>query len=227
MKTISWNYRGLGNSRAVRALGDLVKSRKPNMLFLMETLSNTDIRRKLSKKMGFEHCWSVDSQGRSGGLALMWDKSIHCEVVEADSNFIDVNILNNNVSIWRLTGFYGYPERTRRRDSWELLRCLAVKSSLPWFVFGDFNDMISEKDKKGNHKHPQAFLNGFKEVLDEIQLIELDLMRGRCTWEKSRGTLGWVRERIDRVFASASWWKKFPLCKLVVHHVIYSDHDPI
>ena len=36
-----------------------------------------------------------------------------------------------------------------------------------------------------------------------------------------------VRERIDRAFATASWWQKFPLCNLSVHHTICSDHEPI
>lgn len=32
---------------------------------------------------------------------------------------------------------------------------------------------------------------------------------------------------MDRAFATRAWWNKFPLCKLSVSHVIYSDHDPI
>ncbi|KAL8145567.1 hypothetical protein AgCh_003647 [Apium graveolens] len=58
-------------------------------------------------------------------------------------------------------------------------------------------------------------------------LTELDLHGGKFTWEKSGGTNGWVRERLDRAFATASWWTKFPLCNLCVHHTSCSDHDPI
>lgn len=58
-------------------------------------------------------------------------------------------------------------------------------------------------------------------------MVELDLTGGKYTWEKSRGTTEWVRERLDRAFASYSWWHLFPLCKLRVIHTIYSDHDPI
>lgn len=36
---LSWNCWGLGNSRTVRILGDLVKSRKPEFLFLYKRLS--------------------------------------------------------------------------------------------------------------------------------------------------------------------------------------------
>ncbi|KAH9670971.1 reverse transcriptase domain-containing protein [Citrus sinensis] len=35
---------------------------------------------------------------------------------------------------WRLTGFYGFPESSRRRESWDLLRLLAGSSNLPWLI---------------------------------------------------------------------------------------------
>lgn len=81
--------------------------------------------------------------------------------------------------------------------------------------------MLSEGDKNGVHRHPKAILYGFKTILEDYGLIELDLMGGKYTWEKR------VRENLDRVFASASWWQKFSLCKLIVHYTIYSDHDHV
>lgn len=227
MNAISWNCRGVGNARAVRSLKDLVKSCKPNILFLLETLSERDRIKKLCTKLGFDNFWSVDCVGRGGGLALFWDKSVQCTVFDSDSNHIDVHVLKNNIPTWRLTGFYGFPDRTQRRDSWNFIQALSSKSSLPWCILGDFNDMLNESDKKGLHKHPLWLLDGFKRTIDECGLIELDLMGGNFTWEKSRGTREWVRERLDRAFASASWWHLFPLCKLTKHHTIYSDHDPV
>lgn len=112
MEIIRWNCRGLGNPRAVRALGDLIKSQKPNMVFLIETLSEEDRIKKLIVKFGFDQYRAVTYRGRSGGLALLWDRSIQYCVVEAESNYIDVHVLSNNSLSWRLTGFYGFPERS-------------------------------------------------------------------------------------------------------------------
>lgn len=148
-------------------------------------------------------------------------------MVGFDNNHMDVHIASNNTVSWRLTGFYGFPERSRRRDSWEFIKILAMKSNLPWVLVGDFNDMVSEADKKGNNKHPYYLLDGFKKTIEECELIELELTGGKYTWEKSRGTKDWIRERIDRAFASAAWWQLFLLNKLMVHHTIYSDYDPI
>lgn len=82
-------------------------------------------------------------------------------------------------------------------------------------------------DKQGNHPHPQYLCDGFRAAIDDCNLTELDLTEGEYTWEKSKGTPDWVRERLDRAFANNDWWQKFPLCKLCVKHAIYSDHDPI
>lgn len=153
MIALSWNCCGLGNPRTVRVLEDLIKSRKLNILFLMETLSDSERIKKLCSKFGFSDYWSVDAIGRSGGLALFWDRRVHCTVNNSGSNFIDAHITANNKPVWRLTGFYGLPERSRRR---ELLKSLVVQSSVPWLVYGDFNDMLKDSDKKGIHKHPQS-----------------------------------------------------------------------
>lgn len=92
---------------------------------------------------------------------------------------------------------------------------------------GDFNDLLFQSDKSGVHNHPQHLLEGFGETIEDCGLIEIDLRGGSFTLEKGKGTDNWVRERLDRAFATSSWWHLYPLCNLVVHHIIYSDHDPI
>ena len=68
MSCLSWNCRGLGNSRAVRSLCDLVKSHRPRILFLMETLVHEMKIEELRIKLGFSGKFSVNSIGHSGGL---------------------------------------------------------------------------------------------------------------------------------------------------------------
>lgn len=52
-------------------------------------------------------------------------------------------------------------------------------------------------------------------------------MGGRYTWEKGKVTENWVRERLNRAFATDVWWNIFPLCTLSVFHAVISDHEPI
>lgn len=67
-------------------------------------------------------------------------------------------------------------------------------------MFEDFNDLLYSNDKKGKHKHPQNLMDGFRSTVKGSSLIELELKGGDFTWEKNKGTTGWVCERLDRAF---------------------------
>lgn len=79
----------------------------------------------------------------------------------------------------------------------------------------------------GGVPHARSLMAGFQEAVDDSLLSEIDLQGGKFTWEKSRGTANWVKERLDRSFAMREWLHMFPLCKLSVIHVPVSDHDPL
>jgi hypothetical protein len=72
---LNWNCRGLGNPGAVRELCQMVKKKKPTLLFLMETKSRQNKMEGLRVRLGFEGLFVVDPVGRSGGLALLWKES--------------------------------------------------------------------------------------------------------------------------------------------------------
>lgn len=82
-------------------------------------------------------------------------------------------------------------------------------------------------DKQGNVSHPQNLLEGFRNTIEDFHLSEVELSDEKFTWERSRGTDDWVREKLDRAFGTMSWWVKFPLCHLKVLHTAVSDHEPL
>lgn len=227
MILLSLNCRDLGKARTVHILRDLVKSQKPDLLFLSETLVERNKIEVLASTLGFANFFSVDRQGRGGGLAVFWKHNIIGAVVDSSFNHIDIVIKERHNTSWRLTCFYGFPERERRQASWDFIRSLSFYFALPWCIFGDLNDLLYSSDRKGKHPHPQNLLNGFRNVIEDCALSEIELQGGGFTWEKSKGTTDWVRERLDRAFASAALWQMFPLCMLSVSHVVVSDHDPI
>jgi len=49
--------------------------------------------------------------------------------------------------LWHFTGYYGYLEIERRKETWDFLRTLAQDNTLPWCIMGDFNDILSNEDK--------------------------------------------------------------------------------
>jgi hypothetical protein len=68
---LSWNCRGLGNPLAVWDLRQLVKTKQPIFLFLMETKLQSNKLHALRSSMGYEGLFSIDPIGEKGGLALL------------------------------------------------------------------------------------------------------------------------------------------------------------
>ena len=119
MSALSWNCRGLGNLRTVRALQEVLASEDPNLVFLMETkLSKEDMTHK-KYTLGFTEGLVVGSIGSKGGLALLWKKDVMVDVQTFAPWHIDAEIGGNDGSgRWRFTGFYGQPETSRREETW-------------------------------------------------------------------------------------------------------------
>ena len=104
--------------------------------------------------------------GRNGGLALLWKALSSVNLLKYANNFIDTDVEVLELGKRRLTGFYGFPEPSRRRESWDLLRLLSRKSALPWVCIGDFNDLLAVNEKRGRIAHPNWKLVGFQMSAD-------------------------------------------------------------
>ena len=92
LRIISWNCRGLGNPRSVRALHDLVRCWNPKIVFLMETKSKKNRMERIKNRIGFANGLIVPSVGRSGGIALLWTREISLEVKSYTKFHVDAII---------------------------------------------------------------------------------------------------------------------------------------
>uniref|UniRef100_A0A803NUT8 Endonuclease/exonuclease/phosphatase domain-containing protein n=1 Tax=Cannabis sativa TaxID=3483 RepID=A0A803NUT8_CANSA len=175
----------LGNS-------DLVVQKRPNFVFLCETLSRKDVVEKLRLSLGFDGAFSADVQGRSGGVAMLWRYDEEFQLLGYGTNYIDVSIVSREIEKWRLTGLYGEPNRAFRKRTWDLIRGLKHTYDLPWCIVGDLNNVTSQQDKCGGNLYPNWLIDGFCGVLDECGLHDLDLSGYPYTWERGRSTDAWI-----------------------------------
>jgi len=107
MKIMAWNCQGLASARAVRALLEIQKRERPDVFFLSETHLGKAKAEILKRKLGCDHFIIHESDGRSGGLLMLWRKDIVIQNQGVSQYFIDVVIRGNEE--WRLTGIYGEP----------------------------------------------------------------------------------------------------------------------
>jgi hypothetical protein len=194
---------------------------------LYETLVHANKTEELKYVLGFDFCFSVDREGRGGGVALLWRKSLNCNITGYSLNHIDIDINDPVHGNWRLTGFYGFPEGSRRRDSWNFLRHLSGLSQLPWCIIGDFNDILSAEEKKGRVDRPNWLINGFREAVTDLGLIDIHMEGYSFTWFKSLGTVRAVEEKLDRALANEEWCNLFQNARLECVTATASDHYPL
>ncbi|TXG63781.1 hypothetical protein EZV62_010775 [Acer yangbiense] len=74
----------------------------------------------------------------------------------------------------------------KRNASWALLRRLRDVDKLPWLCGGDFNELVSVKDKVGGSDKNFTGMTQFQQAVDECNLNDLGFSRPRLTWNNKR-----------------------------------------
>ncbi|XP_074327603.1 uncharacterized protein LOC141665516 [Apium graveolens] len=172
----------MANPRAVRFLNEIIKQFRPNLIFLSEIKVKRKKIEALCKKIHYTSCFVVEAQNNGGGLALMWQNERGVHIKGSCNHYIDFEVVCEQVGRWRYTGFYGCPERKRRKESWEILRTLAGESTLPWCVLGDFNDIMFAHEKSGGRSQPSRLMEGFRSAVNECELLDLGFVGSEFTW---------------------------------------------
>ncbi|XP_019153870.1 PREDICTED: uncharacterized protein LOC109150416 [Ipomoea nil] len=197
----------------------------------METKVDRSHAERLQIKIGFEGLFYVDPDRRGGGLALLWKKNNTARLLSYTKNYVDVEVAIRE-KVWRMTCFYGFPQRHRRREAWQLLSGLRDKSTLPWVALGDFNDLLYQREKRGGNPHPDSLLRGFGDTVYNCGLVQLPMRGHQFTWEKGKGTDRWMEERLDKVLVSTRWttlhteaWVENILTRKSDHSALFLNTD--
>jgi hypothetical protein len=135
------------------------------VVFLSETRFFSDRVDGLLRSLGFPHGLGVGTNGRGGGLALLWKGEVCVKLQSLDKLHIDVAVLDpaTNVEKWRFTGFYGEARRELRDRS--CLTMLKGRSFLLWLCVGDFNETLHANEKFGGARRSERQMEGFREAV--------------------------------------------------------------
>ena len=99
---------------------------------------------------------------------------------------IDAIVHGGSEKTWCLIGFYGEPDMSRRTEGWNMLCMLNSKPKLPWYCFGDFNELLEAKEKSGGAQRSHNLMQSFRDVLDECSFVDLGYSRPEFTWHGHR-----------------------------------------
>ena len=95
---------------------------------------------------------------------------------------------------------------------------------LPWAFMGDFNEVLSAKEKCGGNPICQRRVSAIKECMDECRMMDLGFTGPIYTWTNKRELDNLIQCRLDRCWVNPSW-KNFYSEANVTHLArINSDH---
>ncbi|CAM8987641.1 unnamed protein product [Rhodiola kirilowii] len=222
MRCIGWNCRGLGAPRAVRALKEVLRTCNPQLVGLIETKVNNSRWERLKLQLGFRNCFMVERRGLAGGLALLWNDDVDVSILNFSTYHIDAIVKGEEE--FRATLFYGDPVVSRRVMSWELLRRLYDLHSMPWIVFGDFNEVVYSHEVKGGRGRSHWQMTNFRRALEDCDLSDLCCEGPQFSFSNRRKGQDEVQAKLDRVVVNQGWRMLFPKARARYIAPNSSDH---
>ncbi|KAF7801558.1 reverse transcriptase [Senna tora] len=175
--------------------------------------------------MGFPHSHVVESQRRSGGLALFWKNGVDVTISSSCANYIHTVLIIGN-SCFSATWTYGHPDFQHRRYLWDIISNLPKKHISYWLCLGDFNEFLSQEEKEGLRLHSNSQIQLFRDFTDANHLIDVKLNGCRFTWSNNREE-GCVKEKIDRLLITTDLHLRFPNLVATALPAIGFDHSPL
>ncbi|RVW49728.1 hypothetical protein CK203_070052 [Vitis vinifera] len=151
---------------------------------------------------------ALEASGFAGGILVCWDKRT-LDVLDVEVGQFSISCRVRNVEdglIWMFTGVYGPFSREERDCLWEELGAIRGLWDVPWCLGGDFNITLFQGERSRQGRITGA-MRRFAQMVDELELIDLPLQGGRCTWNGGKESQSWAR--LDRFLVTQNWLDYF------------------
>lgn len=144
---------------------------------------------KIQRRCGFENEICLSSNGNSWGVGFWW-RDLKVAIVSYSLHHVAVDVLNkDNIPMWRAVGIYGWPEGGNKYRTWELMSNLKSNCHTPCIMFGDFNEIVSLRGKKGGAPRSERLMYAFREVIDSCGFHDLGFKGSIFTCARKTGQI--------------------------------------
>ncbi|XP_058205582.1 uncharacterized protein LOC131319373 [Rhododendron vialii] len=192
------------------------------MLLIQETKLESLERITVQKMWGnadFEFVCS-NAMGTSGGLLCIWNRDFFkVDSVIVHRSFIQLQGVINTIFPCVVVNVYALNEVVHRRLVWEELLNIKANSSIPWCVWGDFNEIQAVNERLGCLR----IVRDFVDFQNNMELIDLPMLGRKFTWTNFQDHA--IHSRLDRFLVSIQWMENFKLIQRGLPRPIY-DHCP-
>ncbi|XP_057418501.1 uncharacterized protein LOC130712697 [Lotus japonicus] len=227
LKIISWNVRGALHENGKRFVKELIRTKNPDIVFLLETRCQFTRASRFWKSLGFSSSFISEAVGFRGGIWVLTktNANFNTRLLHMHNQAISFGIWRDNFS-WACTAIYASPSPAQREVFWDHLCHVRIGITIPWLLVGDMNEILSPTEVRGGEFFPNR-ANKFAEVLGSCNLIDLGLVGGNFTWYRKHNNRIILSKRLDRALGDVDWRTEFADAFVEVLHRIHSDHCPL
>ena len=123
---------------------------------------------------------------------------VHCQVNERSKGYQ-----------FNITVIYRYNTSEMRRSLWNELKMLTHSVSEPWIIIGDFNAVLSPKDRLDGVPVTLNEIKDFEECVKDMGITELHWKGNYYTYTNKQVGAARIASRIDRAFGNDCWMDKW------------------
>ncbi|KAF5445202.1 hypothetical protein F2P56_034269 [Juglans regia] len=203
--------------------GGVLRKEKGSMEGGIETTEVVEMTQGFEKQkmIKVEQTLVPNTEGREVWFSF---GEVMVEIINFSQWHINAMVKNDNGKEWLFTGFYGHPEAAKRKFTWELLSSLKPCEGRAWCVAGDFNEILTQVEKKGGQMRPEGHMGMFRDALQINELFDMGYVGDCFTWSNGHADHTFTKERLDRYVANKDWRGCFHLVKVEGLVARSSDH---
>ena len=184
-----WNVRGIANAPTQNVLKRMIKNYNVGFLAIMEPLTAPDPAR-YSKALGL----AFKGSNTTGKIWVFVEEGADF-VVEEDADQIlhgrfTSPRLANHIAI---SAVYAKCSRPERFSLWDKMRELShTLDGSSWMIGGDFNTILSPRDRSGSDTNRQTEMVDFAETIEDCRLLDPGFDGSSYTWAKNGLFESWI-----------------------------------
>jgi exonuclease III len=199
MKCCSFNCKGLASPLKRPALKRVIDFEHPDILLLQETLGEgEEVSSRLSSLLPGWKFETLDSFGRSGGLAIGWNtRSIKFINSWGFESGIGITVLSTKLED-PLNIVNIYDPCQNRGPYWDKTFSKYFLKDQQVIFGGDLNFSLGFSEVWGTHARADPLTSFFTQKLVECNLLDLEPVKLKPTWRNNRVGDASVAKRLDR-----------------------------
>ena len=205
------NVRGMNKRYKQKEIKKCLQNNKVTLAGLIETrVKDNNNRATINNIAAGWNCLNNYKDAVHGRIWIIWDDSWYdVKMIASSAQMIHYHIQDRSKGFqFNLTVVYGFNTIEQRKSLWSDMIQIGQNVNHPWIIVGDFNAMLSPKDRLAGVPVNENEIKDFSNCVKVMGLNEVQWKGSYYTWNNKQSGNARISSRIDRAFGNEDWMDK-------------------